>query len=132
MEQNSRVKTNIILILFENKSTVIIHFHFNFPIHLSCNCSNKQCLPLFQLEDGSSLYVLTLLPETLEAITNYTCVAQNSLGQGRDTVQLSGTEKLYFGFLTLVLQESHIQVILAAISKVCNLMSTFSCNFVDF
>jgi len=43
-----------------------------------------------KFEDGSSLYVLTLLPETLEAITNYTCVAQNSLGQGRDTVQLSG------------------------------------------
>ena len=45
---------------------------------------------LFQEADGSVLHTLTLLPESDSDITNYTCIAHNSLGQGRATVALSG------------------------------------------
>ena len=37
------------------------------------------------------LHTLTYLPESQDEITNYTCVAQNSLGQGRASVSLTGS-----------------------------------------
>ena len=36
------------------------------------------------------MHSLALVPDTAAQLTNYTCTAQNSLGQGRATLQLSG------------------------------------------
>ena len=43
-----------------------------------------------QASDGAGIFSLTLLPELESHITNYTCKAQNTFGQNRATVSLTG------------------------------------------
>ena len=64
-----------------------------FPQFLQNYCTTNNTslsLPPLQASDGSSVFSLTILPELEHHITNYTCKAQNTLGQNRATVLLTG------------------------------------------